>query len=127
VRFESARCEPGAVCSIGFAGGSFCARYCDALEPTSAKSCDALCPSLYSVDDVNDDADDVGFAGAHCFGGIGDTCTPLAPSCNGEQSCFGYDPPLVSDRRHDACQHRVRADRQHVRFRRYLRWDRGLG
>ncbi|HYQ16170.1 MAG TPA: hypothetical protein VEQ58_10445, partial [Polyangiaceae bacterium] len=89
--WDNAECEPGAVCSLGFAGGSFCARYCDALDATSAKSCDLLCPNLFSLDD---DVSDMELGGAHCFGGIGDQCNPLAPDCNGDQACFGYDPPL---------------------------------
>jgi len=47
--WDNGECEPGAVCKLDFAGGgSKCARYCDPSNPASPKSCDTLCPNLFT-------------------------------------------------------------------------------
>jgi hypothetical protein len=90
--WDNAECEVGATCSLDFTGAGYrCARFCDLKDPASPKACDTLCPNLYAEVYSETTLQSVG---AYCLGGVGDTCSPLAPNCGAGQGCTGFDPPL---------------------------------
>jgi hypothetical protein len=87
--WDNAECEPGADCVGAFVSGvATCTRYCDPQNPTSAKSCDLLCPGA----SLEIYATSTELAGAQCLPGAGGECDPLAPKCDAGQTCQGFEP-----------------------------------